>query len=126
MWSQEAEELLMMTAAVESDLGTYLYSRVDDSVGVFQMKPSTEKDIWENYINNRPNLKKQLTPFRADLALDLRYQIIIARVHYMRSKKTIPTQPIEMARFYKEVWNTSAGSATCKLAFRKYVFLCSF
>lgn len=115
----------MVTAANESDLGTYLYSLSgESSYGIFQMQKRTEKDLIENYISHRPKLKKIYEDHKGNLATDLSYQIIMARIYYLRDKHVIPSQPLEIVKYYKRVWNTKHGKATVKVAFRKYLFLC--
>ena len=48
--SDSAEELLMLTCAVESQLGTYLKQIKGPARGIFQMEPATERDCWVNFL----------------------------------------------------------------------------
>ena len=45
-----AEELLMLTAAHESHLGTYLKQKGGPALGIYQMEPATYRDLHENFL----------------------------------------------------------------------------
>jgi hypothetical protein len=51
MHSESAVNLLLGTAAQESQFGTY-FRQIGGgpALGVFQMEPDTEIDIWDNYL----------------------------------------------------------------------------
>lgn len=122
-WTQDVEELLILTAAAESNMGEYLYQAPGPARGIFQMEPATEKDIWENYLKFKPYITAHFEGVQRDLAGNLIYQIMIARVHYMRDKGSIPKaeQPMEIAKYYKRVWNTIAGKGSAEVAYAKYL-----
>ena len=123
LWSQGVEELLIMTVAVESDGGSHLYQYgLGPASGIFQMERATEEDIWSNYIAYRPSLSAHLDGVQRHLPGNIVYQIIMARILYMRCKAPIPahTDIKGLARYYKDIWNTPAGKSTVEIAIEKY------
>ncbi len=97
LWSKQAEELLLGTCAQESHFGKYLKQISGPALGIFQIEPATEKDIWENYLKFRPQLIKaiknscRVTSYGTlSLKSDLKYQIIMARIHYRRVSSPLP------------------------------------
>lgn len=134
---QEAVDLLMLTAAQESHLGHYLYQLGGGpACGVFQMEPSTHTDLYTNYLKFRPaeeraaiRHKSALGSVVADLALNLLYQIVVARLQYWRKPGAIPKPEdfedrydyVEaLAAYWKEHWNTEEGRGTIKEAVDNY------
>lgn len=113
--SKDAVELLMMTAATESELGTYLWQLGGGPArGIFQMEIATEKDIWKNFLYYNSDLY-YLIAERDNInnVSDLRYQIMMARVHYLRVPEKLPgcEDVLAMANYYKKYWNTYKGKA---------------
>ena len=49
--------LLVGTACVESNCGEYIKQINGPACGIFQIEPNTAKDIQENYIKYKPDLK---------------------------------------------------------------------
>jgi len=116
LYSEEAVELLMGTAAQESHLGTYLKQVNGPALGVFQMEPETEYDIWENYLKYREHLKMVILaltgvtgPSPKNLETNLAYQILMARIHYLRVPSRIPDDPASQADYWKRHYNSVAG-----------------
>lgn len=135
LYSRNAEELLILTAAAESLGGSYLYQTNGPARGFFQMEPNTERDILENYVRYKPELRdalKQFISFNVDgtysyrindpLTYSLEYQVVMARIHYMRDKFHIPphTDVEGLASYWKRVYNTYLGKGTVKSAQNKY------
>lgn len=136
-YSDAAVELLMLTAAVESNLGTYLEQVRGPALGIFQMEPATVKDIWDtdmsksndNFLSYRPKLEKLANQYyNHNWTLDLNmrgnlpYQILMARMKYLRSPKPLPsaTNKRALAAMWKEVYNTYLGKGTIEKAIQKY------
>lgn len=130
-FSYEAVELLMMTAAHESNLGTYIKQIKGPALGIFQMEPETYNDIQENYIDYRPWLNFAVIAMAPmgtatkeasdELAWNLKLQIIMARIHYFRVDEALPKPKGpddlerflgELARYAKQYYNTDEGSAS--------------
>lgn len=119
-YSQAAEELLMGTAAVESNLGEYLHQiGGGPALGIFQMEPATHDDIWKHYLQYAASLSgavTMLTPKREAKQLigNLYYAAAMARVHYLRDPHLLPpADDVEaQARYWKRVYNTRLGRGT--------------
>lgn len=112
-YSDEAVELLLLTAAHESDLGTYLRQTQGPALGLYQMEPATEADTHENWIKHRKEVADYMKMFaRGSLEWDLKYSTIMARIYYYRQPGAIPTDSLGQAEYAKEHWNTALGKAT--------------
>ena len=121
LYSPAAVNLLLGTAAQESRLGTYLRQvGGGPALGIYQMEPATEHDLWGNYIRYRPDLASRISMVCGRsgpgpwLEWDLAYQTAMARVHYLRIPVPLP-DPDDipgLARYYKMHYNTPAGAAT--------------
>ena len=112
-FSEAAVELLMMTAAHETHLGTYIHQVGGPSEGIYQMEPSTEMDIMANFLKYRVELWKRISTDQS-LISNLFYATQMARVHYYRDKEALPDiEDFEgLARYAKRIWNTTKGKAT--------------
>lgn len=139
-YSPVANDLLMLTAATESHLGTYWRQLGGPARGIFQMEPATEKDIWANFLTYKQPLlklvKDLLGPANFNfpaLQWNLAYQIAMARVHYFRVKAPLPSYKshvdsheavFALADYWKEHYNTHLGKGTPKKAYDDYMRLC--
>jgi hypothetical protein len=127
-YSDVAVELLMLTAAHESLMGTYLRQVKGPARGVFQMEPATEQDIYDNYLAFKPNLAHLVLGFRMqqtdipDLESNLAYQIAMARVHYYRVPEPLPksSDPVKLAEYWKKYYNTHKGKGKVEDAVKHY------
>lgn len=129
--SASAVELLMLTAAQESKLGTFLYQDDGDpeieqhlAAGIFQIEPTTYYDIIERVVLPRcpsfPILKF------VDLITDIKLSIVVARCKYWPIPEALPNaNDIEgLARYYKRYYNTRKGKAKVQDAINNYRGLC--
>ena len=65
LWSPSAEELVLGTVIVESDL-TYLRQWGEGpALGLWQVEPSTQNDLYTNFLQYRPELGSALMELRA-------------------------------------------------------------
>ena len=118
--SAAAEELLLLTAAVESDFGTYLRQRGGGpAVGGFQHEPATFWDLRSRYGVRFPILYNYQF---YDLEGNLELAILMARVKYMDDPDPLPpaTDIIALAEYWKRVYNTPLGKGTVEKAVAKY------
>ena len=130
LYSANACELLMLTAAQESHLGHYIKQVGNGPAkGIFQMEPSTEKDIWKNYLKYKPDLAKRVGAMLGEadwehlqLTGNLLYQIAMARVHYYRRPEALPDRLniVGMAQYWKAHYNTHLGRGTIAEAIKNY------
>jgi hypothetical protein len=124
LWSESAENLLMGTAAQESQMGTYVRQLGGGpALGIFQMEPATHDDIWKNYLRYQPYLRELLMmhfvpattePKASDLISNLGYAAAMCRVHYRRVLEKLPAADdvAGMARYWKKYFNTPKGKGT--------------
>ena len=137
LYSKPAEQLLLGTACVESNLGTYLHQIKGPALGVFQIEPATHMDIWKNYLKYRDSLRKvilgmlpkqdeQATPDSGLLITDLRYSAVMARLVYRRSPIALQQENDweSAARVWKKVYNTDLGKGTVA-KFARSLEICS-
>ena len=130
LYSQNAEELMVFTCAVESLGGTYLHQVGGPALGIYQMEPMTYNDIWQTYIKSNGSLMLRLLtnfsigfmPSEEQLIYDLRFATAMTRIHYARIKKTLPPANDVNAiwDYYKTYYNTSAGKAQKDDSIKKY------
>lgn len=150
LWSVEAEDLLMGTAAQESHLGTYVKQvGGGPALGIFQMEPNTHDDIWGSYlkykrsianlvedesssINHQYNESDGDSVASNELIGNLRYAAAMARVHYLRVPESLPSKSElpahnyvhELASYWKAYYNTPRGAGTIEefiVNYNKYV-----
>ncbi len=118
MVSPAAEALLLGTAAQESHCGRYLHQLGDGpALGIFQMEPTTYRDIWDNYIRYRPELQAKLAviwplkPKPEEMVTDLLLAAVMCRLHYRRVPEPLPRAADlpGLARYWKENYNSRLG-----------------
>lgn len=131
LYSEDAEELLILTMAQESDGGTYFKQIHGPALGAFQMEPATHDDIWNNYILKHHDLKEDVIkmmgvsiwpPDAKRMIFDLEYAVMMARIFYERVPEKLPlsTSIPDIAVYYKKYWNTSLGKATIDGTIKAY------
>ena len=130
LYSEDAEELLVFTCAVESLGGTYLKQVNGPALGIYQMEPITYNDIWERYLKANGRLSMMMfsnfhvafMPSEERLIYDLRFATAMTRLHYARVKEPLPTCKDENAvwDYYKRYYNTFKGAATKEESLAKY------
>lgn len=121
----EVEDLLIMTAAVESHLGEYLHQYpTGPALGIYQMEPETHDDIWNSFIVYRGALKDAVlewsinkdlvSPHPNELMGNLYYATAMARVHYWRIAEPIPTsgKVQDLAEYWDTHWNRNPDPRT--------------
>jgi len=128
--TNEAEELLMFTCAVESGGGTWLKQTKGPALGVYQMEPKTYNDIWQNFIKNKHSIAMILLsnfgctfmPSEDRIVYDLRFATAMVRLHYTRVPESIPVaNDIDgIWDYYKKHYNTPLGAAVKEDAIAKY------
>ena len=95
LWSLSAEELVLGTAIVESGL-TYLRQHNDGpALGLWQVEPSTQNDLYVNFLNFRPELSFKLMELRSaglsldeNLATNLMYGAAVCRLCLIIGNRT--------------------------------------
>lgn len=133
LYSPAAEELLVLTAAVESQGGTYIHQiGGGPALGIYQMEPATHADIHDNFLRYKDGLKLRILPYVGHqlgdnhLVYDLAYATIMARIHYLRVRDPLPAADdiSGLAQYWKDHYNTYLGAGTVSkavYAYKKYV-----
>jgi hypothetical protein len=123
LWSQEAEDLLVIICAHESNGGDYLAQINGPALGVYQMEPGTYNFLWSKL---RGTNEKYMAlggkilfachfmgkPDSTELIWNIKYATMMARVFFLFNKELIPTEIQDLSRYAKKYWNTSKGKAT--------------
>lgn len=121
LWSLAAEQLVMGTAAQESNLRHLVQVGGGPALGLWQMEPATYEDIWANYLRFQPDLRAKLSQLVAGWPLGARqlasnhvYAAALCRVHYKRVRVRLPEagDVRGMAEYWKRWYNTSQGKGT--------------
>lgn len=116
-----ATELMLGTAMQETHCGDYL-AQVGGgpALGLWQMEPATEADLWTNYLKFRPALGGTVRSFVMlgmprvnQLVGNAYYACAMARVLYMRAPGALPPagNPAAQAAYYVHHYN-AGGKAT--------------
>lgn len=129
LYSENAVEQLMLTAATESHLGKYLKQVGGPAEGLYQMEPRTTIDIIENYVQYHPELMKAVELVTPSHGIDnismqgsIPLQTLMARIHYLRVPDSLPSKDdVEgMANYWKAHYNTRLGKGTVEKAIESY------
>lgn len=127
--SDSAVNLLLGTAAVETDMGKYLHQIDGPALGIYSMEPATANDIYAHYLHYRPELMKMIDRYRIpltdmnNLEGNLYYATAMARVHYLRIAEALPkADDIKgLASYWKRYYNTAKGAHSFEDACDKFV-----
>jgi len=134
LYSEKAEELLLLTIAVESDFGN-LIGQIGGgpALGICQMEPATHDDIMFRWLNKptRSALKSRVIdycrliagPISPDvMRYNLKYAILLARLKYLACDDRLPDKDNlqSLAQYWKDNYNTKLGDGTVEKAIKKY------
>ncbi|HLS52714.1 MAG TPA: hypothetical protein VK031_01995 [Tissierellaceae bacterium] len=127
-YSEDAEELLILTAAQETHLGQDLHQVNGPALGIFQMEPATAQDIYDNFLIYRPHLLTLVSDLAIgqhvedELCGNLYYAAAMARCTYLRHSEPLPDKNNlrGMAEYYKKYYNTVKGAAKLEDIFENY------
>lgn len=132
LYSRSAEELLILTAAAESNMGEYIRQVRGPARGIFQMEPATFRDIMERWLPTRHrDLRDKVAAFESTfigmrspdtLVYNLKYAILLARLHYIKIPEPLPRHDDlhGLAAYWKKYYNTHLGAGTVAGAIKKY------
>lgn len=125
MWSEAAEELLMLTAAQETHLGTYLkqgWKKLDDGRGVgrgvFSMETKTFNWLQKLY----PEVEKLGGRNSDEMVWDLLLAAKAARLRYRVVKESLPaaTDIQGLASYWDRWYNGNPNAGTVEEAMSNY------
>lgn len=124
-YSEAAEELMMLTAAAESECGHYLHQVGGPALGIYQMEPATFHDINDNFLAYKDHLKQSVDYYGAGvggMVGNLYFATAMTRCHYLRRPESLPS-PIDilgMAEYWKRFYNSYMGAGMVSEAIQKY------
>jgi hypothetical protein len=114
--SQVAADLLMATAAMETDLGTWLTQCGGPALGVFQIQPQSLAGLVTGL---SPALRAAMAPIKtqAPWATQIETNLLLAaavcRIFYWNVEAPLPPRTLAgLWGYYKQFYNTPAGAAT--------------
>ena len=119
LMSTAALNLVVGTALVESSCVYLKQNGGGPALGLFQMEPETEQDIWNSYLGYQHELKAKVQSLlspgatTAQLVGNLPYAAVMCRIKYLRAPQTLPSakDAVAMAAYHKTVYNTASGAA---------------
>lgn len=132
-YSEYAVELMMLTAATESDLGYAMKQDGGPALGIMQVEPHTMRDNYGNYLYFRDRLTEDIGKacgvYKADewqLECNMAYNVIMARLKYWRSPDPMPIRIEAMAEWHEKWYNTTDNhnGRDVELTLAKYWQLC--
>ena len=121
LWSPAAEQLVLATAIHESFAQYLRQLGGGPAIGFWQMEKDTHDDIWDNYLEYRPDMRFKLSNLRASwprdaeqMATNIAYGCAMCRIHYFRRPEPLPSEgdAEEMSNYWKIWYNTPAGKGT--------------
>ena len=123
--SKNAQMLLLSTAAIESKCGYYIKQINGPALGIWQMEPATESDIWLNCdalqddeFYKMVGLMLPPTHEQSNSELDLitlpTYACAMARLKYSMDTAPLPfyADMYGIYAYYKRIYNTPLGAST--------------
>jgi hypothetical protein len=119
LMSTAALNLVTGTALAESGAGYLKQVGGGPALGLWQVEPATEQDIWKNFLAYRHDLCTKLHGLLApgattpQLVGNLLYGAAICRLKYLRAPEILPAaqDAAGMASFHKRIYNSALGAA---------------
>ncbi len=126
-----APQLILGTAAVESQMGRYIKQINGPALSLYQIEPATRDDLFTHFLPAHPKLLAtvnwlKIPHFPNQLPGNLYYATAICRLIYYRVPEALPEPgDIEgLAKYWKKYYNTHLGKGTeAKFmeAYKRYV-----
>jgi len=122
--SKNANFLLLCTAAIESNCGYYIKQIGGPALGIWQMEPDTEEDIYNHCDAMQGEEFKELIELTMPVTHDRAwgealivapmYACAMARLKYSMDTAALPDHNNLRAvyDYYKRIYNTPAGAST--------------
>lgn len=115
--SEAAIDLVMATAAAESEFSAIHQVGGGPALGLWQIEPATAQDVWANYLEHRgalaAGIQRLLHKGSRDqqVASNLAYGAALCRIIYLRRPEPLPRlgDIPAYAAFWKAHFNTPAG-----------------
>ena len=120
--SKNAQMLLLSTAAIESKCGYYIKQINGPALGIWQMEPATEDDIWMNCDALESNVGRKIRAIINEeisegdtmLIVNPMYACAMARLKYSMDNEALPfyADMYAIYAYYKRIYNTPLGAST--------------
>lgn len=118
IWSDAREQIVLGTGAVESGYKYVAQIGGGPALGWWQCEKRTHRDMWENWILSRGDLKDRLRIMCEGIERDgaliafPMYAAAICGAHYLRDRRALPAagDAHGMAAMHKAAYNTAAGA----------------
>lgn len=130
LYNPNAEELLMGTAAQESNLGTYIRQIEGPAGGIFQCEQKTYDSLWNKYIGSSRAMQLKVLPLIGvttkppynRIISDLNLATLICRLHYWDIKIILPSRDNveEMGKYWDMYYNRNPEKGTVGEFIRNY------
>jgi hypothetical protein len=117
--SADAELLLLGTAAIESELGSFLKTEGQRTSGIYRLHGLTHRHIWDDYLADRPELASKVRGIasqreflenpHAELTTTLAYATAVTWLAYVRHPQfTLPrgASVVHLATLWKNCYHT--------------------
>ena len=133
MWSPAAENLLIGTALVESNLSALVQAGGGPALGVYQIEPATHDDVLVNFLGHREPLDRCVRELAGgippgalateQLVVNLGYATAIARLIYYRRPEPLPdaSDAEALGLYWKQHYNTPLGAGDPAEFVRRYL-----
>lgn len=128
LWSRDAEELVLATAAQESGLQYLHQLGSGPACGLWQMEPATMHDIVSRFLLARPKLQRAVHALLADVGTlteqlhwNLAFGAALCRVRYLYDPRPLPaaTDVLAMGQCWRRVYN-AGGRGTVEAFVESY------
>lgn len=130
LYNENAEELMMGTAAQESGLGTYIRQIEGPARGIFQCELKTYDSIWNKYIGNNRAMQLKVLPLIGittkppfhRLMTDMNLAAVICRLHYWDIKIPLPSKLDihAMGKYWDDYYNRNPVKGTVDEFIKNY------
>jgi hypothetical protein len=114
--AKTAADLLIATAAIETDLGTWLSQVGGPALGVFQIEPATLTGLLALLSPAEAKALASVSTAQTPLTQvegNMIYAAAVCRLYYWHDPMPLPANTVAgLWSMYKAVWNTPAGAAT--------------
>lgn len=127
--STAAVNLMLGTAAVESDFGSFDKQIKGSALGIYQMELDTYNWLWK-YLSKKPAYRTRILkasgvverPSFEDLKTNLKFATAMARLKYWTIKAPLPYHDNvnDLALYWKKYYNTYLGKGTVEDFVKKY------
>ena len=130
MYSEQAVDLLLWTAAVESRLGYYVVQQAGGpALGIYQMEPNTYYDVWDSVLKYSPIKTSKVQkiiftenePSAREMIGNINFATAMARIYYSRFPEPLPKANHWEAinEYYYKYWRPNPAKTSKEETFNR-------